>query len=277
VPAGASAGQVRAAYREKALATHPDRGGDPGAFCRVRHAYLRLTQGGKAAEEEPGAGGGGTEPLPLPAPGGSQDFELRDHRALVASCFERHGQDLAEHVARLRRALAELALQACEVGSVNSNERGEEMRNQCFYLSVARSYLGEEPQREAVQEMALLLKRVVEAAVLAAHPDWGGSRVGEDVQAFSDFLFFSLGSHALISELCFAVFDSVSGGVEIFRGRHYPGPEREAEQRANLLMLRHQPGHYQAMVPVKKASRPTLAELQARLDEHGVLYVVTDG
>merc|ERR1711933_151355 len=109
------------------------------------------------------------------------------------------------------------------------------MRNQCFYLSLARSYLGSGYKQQLLEETALHFKRVIEAAVLAAHPDWGGHRVGENVQAFSDFLFFVLDSHALLSELGVAVFDSVSGGVEIYKGKHYPGPEREGEQRANLL------------------------------------------
>ena len=46
-----------------------------------------------------------------------------------------------------------------------------------------------------------------EAAVLRAHPEWADKQVGEDLQAFSDFLFFVLsGSHALLSELAVAIF-----------------------------------------------------------------------
>merc|ERR1711879_470669 len=137
------------------------------------------------------------------------------------------------------------------------------MYNQCFYLSLARSYLrptGEVNKRKVLEATALFLKRVIEAAVLASHPDWGGQRVGDDVQAFSDFLFFVLDSHALLAELGVAVFDSVSGGVEIYKGKHYPGPEREGEQRANLLVVKYVPGHYQALVPASssRARGPTL-------------------
>ena len=42
VPAGASARDVRAAYRARALATHPDHGGDAEAFRAVQRAYAKL-------------------------------------------------------------------------------------------------------------------------------------------------------------------------------------------------------------------------------------------
>ena len=43
-------------------------------------------------------------------------------------------------------------------------------------------------QVSLLHETALHLKRVIEAAVLRAHPEWAGSRVGEDVQAVCHFL-----------------------------------------------------------------------------------------
>jgi hypothetical protein len=113
--------------------------------------------------------------------------------------------------------------------------------------------------------------------VLRAHPEWAGSRVGEDVQAFSDFLFFTLDSPTLVSELAVACFDSESGFVEVYRGKSYPEHRSEEEQRANLLTIRYIPGHYQALVTTGAAPRPTLHELTRALEAHGVLYVVTDG
>lgn len=276
VAQGARPEEVRAAYREKAKTAHPDKGGDPEAFCRLQQAYVAMTRRQSFRSHDSSSG----EALLALPQANAKDFELREHRNLVESWFEHHGADLAKHVELQGRALQALGLEVCDVGSVNRNERGQEMRNQCFYLSLARSYLGSDFKKSLLEETALHFKRVVESAVLAAHPDWGGSRVGEDVQAFSDFLFFVLGSHALLAEIAVAVFDSVSGGVEIYKGKYYPEPDREAEQRSNLLMIHYVPGHYQALVPRsgwRSSQRPTLPELQHRLEEDGVLYVVTDG
>lgn len=139
------------------------------------------------------------------------------------------------------------------------------------------------------------------------------AQVGEDLQAFSDFLFFVLsGSNALLSELAIAVFDSTTGGVEVYRGVHYPDPAAttataatppsaggrgkaptstsDAQLRANLLCLKYLPGHYQALVVDAPAAGwprqqhhqhqrhgPTLGELLSCLDLYAVRYVVTDG
>lgn len=276
VSKGARPEVVRAAYREKAKAIHPDKGGDAMEFCRLQQAYRSLT--GKSTDTEYEASG--APHLALTCNTVAKDFELREHRSLVERWFQQHGEDLAQHVRKQDRSLEALALEVCDVGSVNHNEQGEVMRNQCFYLSLARSYLrGHGYKKQELESTALHFKRVVEAAVLASHPDWGGNRVGEDVQAFSDFLFFVLDSNALVAELAVAIFDSVSGGVEIYRGSQYPGPDKEPEQRANLLVLKYVPGHYQALVPQARlgaTAGPTLAELQQRLDEYAVLYFVTN-
>lgn len=277
IPRGASMDEVKAAYRKKARENHPDKGGDAGEFCRLQHAYLALMGQAKATDYELSD----APQLALPATGAAKDFELREHRTLVASWFERHGADLAQHLSKQVQCLEALSLEVCDVGTTNRNERGEIMRNQCFYLSLARSYLRDrELAKPELESTALHFKRVVEAAVLSTHPDWGGERVGEDVQAFSDFLLFVLGSNALLSELAVAIFDSASGGVEVYKGEQYPSkPGTVAEQRANLLFLNYVPGHYQALLPSKKAGQrvgPTLEEMQRCLDECGVLYVVTN-
>jgi len=136
-----------------------------------------------------------------------------------------------------------------------------------------------EPQRSVLEETGLHLKRVIEAAVLRSRPEWAGKSVGEDIQAFSDFLFFVIGSNSLLSEIAIAVFDSVSGGVEVYKGAHHDaaGIASEEQRRANLLSVLYVPGHYQALVPCADRNGPTLDELLATLDSHQVRYVVTDG
>ena len=319
----ASAAEVRAAYRRLALKVHPDRGGSSAAFLTLQRAYkvlmraLDWAEGGGTTDGEggggPGGGGGGPSgeagmaALPGAAGRGQElltgpriDLELREHRALVEAWFEREGADLEAAVTASAMALDALGLEVVDVGATNRNERGETMLNQCFYLSLARAYLregekGAAPARHLIEETALHFKRVVEAAVLRAHPEWAGTQVGDELQAFSDFLFFVLSdrSHALLSELAIAVFDSTSGAVEVFRGVHYPDgghsqppqqpPQRHgsvAEQRANLLCLHYVPGHYQALVMAEvhgSARGPTLAELLATLDAYAVRFVLTDG
>ena len=51
---GASPDEVRAAWRRRARATHPDRGGDEEAFAQVLEAYRRLS--GERAPRAPGTG-----------------------------------------------------------------------------------------------------------------------------------------------------------------------------------------------------------------------------
>mmetsp|Transcript_11551 Transcript_11551/g.25329 ORF Transcript_11551/g.25329 Transcript_11551/m.25329 type:complete len:181 (-) Transcript_11551:595-1137(-) len=134
--------------------------------------------------------------------------------------------------------------------------------------------------------LALQLKRAIEAAVLLVHPDWAKSgMVGEEVQAFSDFLVYALDSDSVLGHWAIAVFDEASGFVDVYRGRHYGKvypPKKvknrkrsvsrsrggrkgndsesarvkwkykdcdEATKRANTLTLRYLPGHYQPLLP----------------------------
>lgn len=275
----ASVSEVRAAYREKARRAHPDKGGDPKEFCRIQKAYLALS-----SRQEPAIGGSVTPPRQGPGEDGEQraltmdtpakDVELRDHKALVRQKFEEDGVDLSACVARQHRVMEELGLQVQDVGSTNENERGQKMHNQCFYLSLACSLLGSASKDEAgLKDTALLLKRTIESGVLTSHPDWSGNRVGEDVQAFSDFLFYVLGTHTMLSEYSVAVFDATSGGVEIYKGRTFPVGERDEEQRSNLLTVMYVPGHYQALVT--SGRRPSLTELEVCLEAYTVMFVTT--
>ena len=268
VSSGASQSDIRAAYRQRALTAHPDKGGDTGTWLRLQQAYRALTGDADGCED--------LAALPTRALATKQ-AEMREHRALVESWFKGAGVDLSRQVARQRTALTQLELEVLDVGATNRNESGTLLYNQCFYLSLACSYLRGQYTREALEETALHLKRVVEAAVLHAHPEWAGSVVGDDVQAFSDFLFFVLTTHAMLSELAFAVFDSVSGGVEVFRGKHYPMAGAAAVQAANLLTVFYVPGHYQALLSRRPDCGVTLPQLLDCLERHDVPYTVTDG
>ena len=179
----------------------------------------------------------------------------------------RHGRNQPE---RTRRA-------DVQPGASSFTALGTDRSVQCFYLSIARSYLsGAKPSAGLTKETALHLKRVIEAAVLQANPHWAGDSVGEHIQAFSDFLFYVIDSHALLSELAVVVFDSVSGGVEVYKGHHFPDAAHPDGQRSNLVTIKYVPGHYQSLVPLG-AEGPTLDELLLVLDQFEIQYATTTG
>lgn len=67
VERGASADEIRKAYRKEALAKHPDRGGDKEEFQRIQEAYEILSDEGKRVQYDatgviPGAAEGGGGP-----------------------------------------------------------------------------------------------------------------------------------------------------------------------------------------------------------------------
>jgi len=210
------------------------------------------------------------------------------------------------------QALSEMNIVPVEGGATNINEKKKTITNSCFYLSLAASYLsgagafGDDPtapyyyktldnasnmttvemeiaalpkrEKQVTMKLALQLKRAIEAAVLLVHPEWAESgMVGEEVQAFSDFLVYALDSDSVLGHLAIAVFDEASGFVDIYRGRHYgktypPTKVKtrgksggrtsnsyrvkcryvdcdDETRRANTLTLRYIPGHYQPLLP----------------------------
>eukprot|EP00984_Skeletonema_dohrnii_P028878 scaffold19070_cov111-Skeletonema_dohrnii-CCMP3373.AAC.2 len=245
--------------------------------------------------------------------------------------------------------LSEMNVVPIDAGSTNINERALTINNSCFYLSLAASYLSgvgafaidptviyskrshmnddsnqtiemdiatlPKREKQLTMELALQLKRAIEAAVMLVHPDWASSgMVGEEVQAFSDFLVYALDSDSVLGHWSIAVFDEASGFVDVYRGRHYGkiypptkvmtrhGRGRKEQlqykdcdvetKRANTLTLRYIPGHYQPLLPeltkmsnerrkAKKAGkmydRATLDEILHLLKKWKVLHVVTDG
>jgi hypothetical protein len=120
------------------------------------------------------------------------------------------------------------------------------------------------------------------------HPNWAEQGVvGEEIQAFSDFLVYALDSDSVLGHWAIAVFDEASGFVDVYRERHYgkvyppkkvkgkryssgrslsgkknssSDDERDGEQwkykncddftkRSHTLTLRYIPGHYQPLLP----------------------------
>jgi len=296
--------EIKSAYRKLARTTHPDKGGSEAAFQEVALAYrsLLVKLPNLMVTDKL------QEPKHLKSTS-HWDKELADHRRLVEELFASHGANIQQTVAAQQQILQHgLKLQPKSAGSTNRNERAELIHNSCFYLSLAASYLsgigalmdttddldnshlgtasdfGEE-DRFLIGETALQLKRRIEAAVLQAHPEWAeAGMVGEQVQAFSDFLVYLLDSPgAIVSEWAVVVFDTTSGVCDVYKGKYY---EEQAQQQgsagyngasANCITIQYMPGHYEPLLPVYLEQRPTLQHILEMLDANSVMYVVTDG
>jgi DnaJ-domain-containing protein 1 len=308
LPENASIRQVKSAYRELAKVHHPDKGGDANRFAEIAKAYrTMLTSSLKGSTGALDVSGHVRTPSSEDSAMNAMnikstahwDQELQDHRRLVNDLFQADGMDLNACVSKQLSALDLLGLTFKDAGASNRNELNEIIRNSCFYLSLAASYLwgigalshqsgmddddwmDESEEQMLVGQTALQLKRTIEAAVVKAHPEWCmQGMVGEEVQAFSDFLVYTLDSPTLLSDWAVVVFDSTSGFCDIYKGQHF---EKNTELdpnwgQSNTITLRYVPGHYQPLIPVSAdARRPALQDIMRALDDHGVFYVVTDG
>lgn len=110
VTEGSSYEVVRAAYKQKVLAAHPDRGGSPAEFQRLQRAYMQLTQPASSADgEAPDRGGEADElGIHLPAERPLSDEQLREHRALVClASAEPAPSGLTRRASFARRAAGE--------------------------------------------------------------------------------------------------------------------------------------------------------------------------
>jgi hypothetical protein len=293
----ATSKEIKNAYKRRALETHPDKGGEPGVFDSVAQAYRLLLDAANS-----------TNRLPTTIPTSSMkekpktteywDNELKEHSSMVNELFGRHGNDLSDSIKRQDFALERLGLCYKDAGYENVNEKQQVITNSCFYLSLAVSYLNgiealavwqtpeinddsdfqllRKADEELIKVTALQLKRTIETAVLSAHPEWAmKGLVGEEVQAFADFLVYCLES-TFLSDWAIVVCDTSSGFVDIYKGKYYKD-ENEGFV-SNTLTLRHVPGHYQPLIPASTNSlKPSLKRIISTLDQCGVLYVVTDG
>ena len=310
---------VKRAYRKRSLETHPDKGGNPDDFALVAWSYRTLlakamhrpsdTASLMSASSSTGlftSTGASTKTLKTTA---HWDEALKAHKDLVTELFaDSNAQNQA--VAKQHRVRDCLRLYHQEAGSSNLNEKQERIQNSCFYLSLAVSYLSgigalmtdsfdgadgdDESYRQFLQtadqgligQTALQLKRTIEGAVLQAHPEWAAAGlVGEEVQAFSDFLVYQLQSKtSLLRDCAVAIFDETSGFVDVYKGAGYSDtnstdPSQDWVERAHTLTLRYTPGHYQPLLPKnpQNNTRPSLKEILRTLDLENVFYVVTDG
>jgi DnaJ-domain-containing protein 1 len=301
VAENASPLEIKKSYRQLARLHHPDKGGDPNKFEEIARAYRSLlsssVSGGSMDETDHHHHHHQTDSSTTTAIKSTAhwDRELQDHRRLVNELFQADGMDLSSCIQRQLSALDMLGLTFKDAGATNRNEQNEIIHNSCFYLSLATSYLwgigalsfrnsddedwlDESDEELLVGETALQLKRTIEAAVVRAHPEWClQGKVGEEVQAFSDFLVYTLDSQTLLSDWSVVVFDSESGFCDIYKGKNYDHIN-PAWKQANTITLRYLPGHYQALIPTNSfARRPALQDILTALDDLNLFYVVTDG
>lgn len=305
--------EIRMAYKKRARDTHPDKGGKPGEFEAVARAYRAmlkkqqqnqgqqnapddLTQSSHFADDDLGSTNQSVNHLVKNT--AHWDMEIQDHWNMIQSLFQTHDGNIQDNVDKQKRSLARLGLEKKEAGASNHDENDRIIRNSCFYLSLATSYLHglgayiatDQHDVAAIAadnaltgDTALQLKRIIEAAVLEAHPEWAkNGMVGEEVQAFSDFIVYSLDSPtSILADWAVAIFDTVSGYVDIYKGKNY----HESEDRGgnhvcsqNTITIRYVSGdHYQPLLPSHGKIRPSLTDIMSILDEAEVYYVVTDG
>jgi len=210
----------------------------------------------------------------------SQTQEFIHREQLVHDIYLREGLDLQGSREQAYQFLKELGLEAVDAGSMMLNAQGSRrIMNQCFYLALARSYLG--PSTE-VSSTALLLKQLIEGAVLSAHPDWvEAGAVGIEVQAFSDFLWYPMrDAGTALSQFAAVVMDSTTGTIELYRGvKHDETVSHDAAKAfENLLLLWYVPGHYQCLSAnnlQRSKPRLTLQQIKATLDQRGIAYIET--
>lgn len=213
---------------------------------------------------------------------------LLDHEQLVQALYLSEGLDFFDVQSQAKKFLQDIGLRPHDLGVANVDEEGRVLLNQCFYLSIAHSYLGQESS-DQVPGLALRFKHAIEAAVLSKRPEWAvssddsGSNDLEGRMAFADFLPIAMHSSEsedeqnLVSELAVCVLDSVDGHVEVYIGPKYAEQEKEALQR-NLILLWYTPGHYQCLVCDDGSGSKvvmTYDEFKEILSQHGVLYIET--
>lgn len=183
-----------------------------------------------------------------------------------------------ECVALLEAMLDAMGLRRMDVGSTNMNEGGTVMSNQCFYLAIARSWLADAARGGGllVRDSALQLKREVDASVLDVRGQAAVKEMGEDSEAYTDFLACAMRGEGVsagsaIADLAIVIFASATGSLEAYEGRRYAEKPR-GQRAANLALVWHRPGHFETVVSADDGGKVdlTLEELLRRAEEEGV-------
>jgi len=220
------------------------------------------------------------------ARGAGEDTELQE--ALHQSCLEASGKAGAppepedpESATQLMELLAALGLERLDVGSTNLSEGGTVLSNQCFYLAIARSWLADAAHGGGllVRDSALQLKREIEARVLHVRGSSAERDLGEEREAYADYLACAMrgegpedaGGGGTAADLAIAVFASCSGGLEAYEGSGYAQLPRE-QQVANLSLIWHRPGHFEAVVAAGSGGKAdlTLEELLKKAEQQDI-------
>jgi len=156
----------------------------------------------------------------------------------------------------LRQVWSDLGATLMECGATSCGASGEQVQNQCFYLSLAAA---SSPQEADHHEAHRDIRRRIEAAVREARPDWEeADLLGQDSGAFADFLIWGIPACPQLRGRAVAVYNPAQGSCEIFR------PPGFGAARRSVLAICHLPGHYVWVRWGRPAGAPRLTELLAR-------------
>ena len=156
----------------------------------------------------------------------------------------------------LQQVWSTLGATLMECGATTRGASGEQVSNQCFYLTLAAATC---PPGEDHHEAHLDIRRRIEAAVREARPDWQEADfLGQEAGAFADFLIWGLQACPRLQGHAVAMYNSVQGTCEVFRT---PGL---AEARRSVRAICYVPGHYLWVRWGRTRGAPSLMALLAR-------------
>jgi len=156
----------------------------------------------------------------------------------------------------LRQLWSDLGAVLMECGATSRGDSGQQVQNQCFYISLAAAT---SPRGADHHEAHRDIRHRIEAAVRGARPDWqAADLLGQGNGAFADFLIWGIQASPQLRGRAVAVYNPAQGSCEIFRP---PGPE---VARRQVVAICHLPGHYVWVKWGRPGGGPRLAELLAR-------------